>query len=320
MLSEPDFQQKQIIFIQIEEYKELAFKFSNDNLVVYSEGKIKNKLSLHKILSIFVIGSFTVTSNLVEKCISFGISIFLLRNNLEVYAEIESSAKGNYLLRHQQYNLDDRAELAIAKQIVINKTLNQFLVLKKLGYPTHPLEPVTLKEQIETAIGYQVLLGIEGEASKYYFEHIFNPYNWYGRRPRTKSDINNLLLDIGYTYLFHFVDSILRLYGFDTYKGVYHKLFFQRKSLACDLMEIFRPVIDYTLIKAWHLNQINEADFVFKNPNFELPWKHNQQYSSIFLTAILDIKLEIFEYIRDYYRFFMNPTDNSMPVYKSKIR
>jgi CRISPR-associated protein Cas1 len=53
----------------------------------------------------------------------------------------------------------------------------------------------------------------------------------------------------------------LRLYGFDVYKGFYHKLFFNRKSLASDIMEPFRCVIDKALLKAFNLKQINEKDF-----------------------------------------------------------
>ena len=78
-------------------------------------------------------------------------------------------------------------------------------------------------------------------------------------------------MDIGYTQIFNFIDSILRLYGFDTYKGVYHKLFFARKSLACDIEEPFRSIIDKALLKAHNLNQINPDDFVFEKGGFKLP-------------------------------------------------
>lgn len=40
-----------------------------------------------------------------------------------------------------------------------------------------------------------------------------------------KCDPLNTLMDIGYTYLFNFADAHLRLYGFDTYMGVYHQVF-----------------------------------------------------------------------------------------------
>jgi len=82
-----------------------------------------------------------------------------------------------------------------------------------------------------------------------------------GRYPRTKIDKNNLLLDMGYTFLFHFIETLLCLYGFDLYEGFYHKRFYQRKSLVCDVQEPFRCIIDEALKKAYNLGRISEKDF-----------------------------------------------------------
>lgn len=106
MLSKPDFDQKQIIFIQITESREKTFKFSNDNIVIYDGTKISQKISLRKVFSIYIIGNFTMTSNLLEKCLKFGVSLFLLKNNLEFYCGIESFASANFFLRHQPKSIN----------------------------------------------------------------------------------------------------------------------------------------------------------------------------------------------------------------------
>jgi CRISP-associated protein Cas1 len=321
MLSRPDFEQKQIIFIQIDQETEKCFKFSNDNIIVYTDGKITQKVSLHKIIGIYIIGSFTMTSNLLEKCLKFGISLFLLKYNLETYGSFESYASANFLLRYQQYHLSETQEMAISKKLVEQKALNQIKTIKPLLESTlhKNLKTKTLLD-IRVCEDSQTLLGIEGNLAKIYFQTLFDEYNWRGRQPRAKNDINNLLLDIGYTYLFNFVDSLLKLYGFDTYKGVYHKLFFQRKSLACDIMEPFRPIIDYRLQKAHHLQQIKKSDFVFINGAFMLPWKSNKHYSQLFLEEIFRYKLELYDYTKAYYRYIMNPADNSFPSFVIKSR
>ena len=72
----------------------------------------------------------------------------------------------------------------------------------------------------------------------------FDNVQWNGRKPRIKSDYVNVVLDIGYTMLFNIVDAMLQVYGFDTYYGVFHKCFYMRKSLVCDIMEPIRPIID----------------------------------------------------------------------------
>lgn len=63
--------------------------------------------------------------------------------------------------------------------------------------------------------------------------------------------------------LFNLVDAILQVYGFDTYNGVFHKCFYMRKSLVCDIMEPMRPIIDYEIRKAINLNQCKKDDLKY---------------------------------------------------------
>jgi len=128
--------------------------------------------------------------------------------------------------------------------------------------------------------------------------------------PRTKVDITNLLMDIGYTFLFNYFEAMLALYGFDVYKGFYHKLFFKRKSLACDLMEPFRCLIDKQIVKAYNLKQINEQDFKLEKGRYILPWDKQKKYANLFFNGISDYKEEIFNYVRQFYYCLMNDEKN----------
>jgi CRISPR-associated protein Cas1 len=153
------------------------------------------------------------------------------------------------------------------------------------------------------------LRGIEGSASKIFFAHYFKELKRYKREPRTRADIINLLMDMGYSFLYNFIEANLNLYGFDVYRGVYHKLFFERKSLACDLVEPFRCVIDKAILKAYNLGQINEKDFSFKNGEYELAWDKRDPYVKIMLKAILERKMDFFDYVKQYYRFIMGAVE-----------
>ena len=95
------------------------------------------------------------------------------------------------------------------------------------------------------------------------------------------------------------------LFGFDVYCGVLHKEFYMRKSLVCDLMEPFRPIIDTQIRKSINLKQFSESDFNFRNGAYVLNWDFNKKYVSILLDAILKYKTEIFTFIQSYYRNFM---------------
>ena len=78
-----------------------------------------------------------------------------------------------------------------------------------------------------------------------------------------------------HTMLFNIVDAILQVYGFDTYYGVFHKCFYMRKSLVCDLMEPIRPVVDYQVRKSINLGQCKENDFEVINNRWCLKYKSN---------------------------------------------
>jgi CRISPR-associated protein Cas1 len=161
------------------------------------------------------------------------------------------------------------------------------------------------------------LLGLEGNGSKIYFQAIFSEMGWVRRCPQAKEDIINLLLDIGYSFIFHFCDSLLRLFGFDTYKGYYHQLFFERKSLSCDIVEPMRTIIDRQLVKSWHLGQIKQKDFIFKNGEFMFKdgFSASRIYSRIFFDSILKQKEPIYLFIQGFYRFILDPMKYPFPVF-----
>lgn len=318
MMSLPDFKEKQILFVEAMNGVENCLQFKNDNILYKKDGRNTNKISCFKVFAIFIIGNFTLTSVLIKKCKKYGISLFLLSNNFENYAVINSGLESNYILREKQYKNEN--ELEMTKKLVKNKIVNQLALLKEKGGVINAdikkkLEEVDLK--IKNIKDEKELLGLEGNNTKIFFGEYFNMIKWIRRMPRTKYDVNNVLLDIGYTFLFNFADALLRLYGFDTYKGFYHKLFFQRKSLACDIVEPFRCLIDRQLVKAYNLKQINKNDFAYINGKYMLNFENQRKYLAIFSGVIMENKEDIFIYVKNLYRHFV--VDGvEFPVFKVK--
>ena len=321
MLSFPDFKEKQILFVKAgQNGGNEKIKINNENIAYLKDGKIINQLSAHKVFALFIIGEASVTTGLIKKCRELGVSLFLLKNNFEVYGKVIAEAEGNYLLRQRQYGLNEAKELVLAKNVVKNKLLNQLALLKQnnliISNEVEAKEKI-IQQKISLAASGKELLGLEGAFTKEYFAAFFKEMNWHKRLPRTKVDITNLLMDIGYTFLFNFIEAMLALYGFDAYKGFYHKLFFQRKSLACDLMEPFRCLIDKQIVKAYHLKQINEKDFKLEKGRYFLPFDKQQKYIKLFLDGLMDYKEGIFIYVYDFYRCLMND-DKELPSFKIK--
>lgn len=308
MLQFPDFDEKQILFI--ESYDTKNINLENQNLVIKDWEKIKNKISMYKIFAIFLIWETTISSNLIRKFQDFWITLVLLRQNLEPYLVIWNETEWNFILRKKQYEKTEEEMLEIAKKIILLKTKNQLSLLKEIRNKDTlikgniiKIEEIILK--IPDSIEYENLLWYEWNVSRIFFWQFFESIWWYKRSPRTKCDIQNLLLDIWYTYLFHFIEALLRLYWFDNYYWVYHRTWYQRKSLALDLMEPFRPIIDKALLKAYNYWQINPKDFELQKGQYILPWQNSRKYTKIFFSSILDYKKEMFYFIKDYYKYFM---------------
>lgn len=314
MLSLPDFNEKKILFIFPHKDFENQLKFGNSNLKLYRDGKCVNQISLHILISVFIIGEFTATSHLIRRFRENGISLFLLNGSFKHYATIHSEAEGNSELRHIQYTLTKKKQLEFAKILIENKVRNQYNLLKSYKKTTDKFDIEKVTEKINDTKSDESLLGIEGNVASTYFNQAFKNLEWRRRAPTTKEDIPNMLLDIGYSLLFNMTDSLLRLFGFDTYKGFYHKLYFQRKSLSCDIMEPMRVLVDKSLIKAYNLNQIDEKDFIFKQGHFQFKnWDVQRKYADIFTSMIIKNKDSFYSYILDWYRYYHNQEKYSPP-------
>lgn len=306
MLTTPDFMSKKIIVVFPKNGDKISFK--NDNLIVMdNSNKIKLQMSCYKIFAVFVVGGFTITTGIIEKSKKFGFSIVFLTTTFKVYETINFKMEGNTLLRSKQYNTNISTE--IGKQIIINKLENQRDTIKQIRDVSNTEAILIIDESINKLIKNQLniyeIMGIEGTSAKVYFNRIFKEFEWNGRQPRVKRDKINLLLDIGYTILFNYIEAILNIYGFDIYKGNLHQEFYKRKSLVCDLIEPFRPIIDYKVRKSFNLGSFNSYEFYIDNGQYSLNWQYSADFLQIILEEIILYRKCIFEYIQSYYRWFM---------------
>lgn len=320
MISLPDFREKQILFVNTEWGKPSRLRFFNDNIVFEQEGKVVNRASVHKVFAVFICGDLSFTTGFIKKSRDYGISVFLLKHNFELYGGLFTTADGHYILRMKQYEQSEEKQLDMAKLLVKNKISTQTnTIIEKADESVKnewDFKLAETLEKIDQINDHKELLGIEGNYSKEYFKQHFASMEWRRRAPRTKEDINNFMLDMGYTLLFNLVDSLLRLHGFDTYKGFYHRLFFQRRSLSCDIMEPMRPLIDKKILKMHNLKQINKNDFQVHQGAFVLPWEHYPKYAGNFLNALMDEREDIFRYVHGFYQYMMDDIKYKFPEYK----
>lgn len=318
MLSVQDFSKKQILFLFSNKGDKLAYK--NDNIIVLDENKkIKHQSTCYRLFAVYVFGNTTITTGLIQRARKFGFSIVLFTTSFRVYQVISPVGEANSLLKQKQYS--EFNSLDNAKRLIYNKMNNQGYLLHlqryKSDYCKEAISKInSYKESLLKAKSIQEIMGYEGLSSKVYFQAHFNNVLWQGRKPRIKQDMTNSLLDIGYTVLFNYIESLLTIFGFDCYKGFLHTQFYMRKSLVCDIIEPFRPLIDEQIKKSINLNQFKQDDFEIINNRWCLKWKESPKYISILMQPILQNKESIFLYIRSFYRVTMkNTLEKDFPMY-----
>ncbi|HOT13993.1 MAG TPA: type V CRISPR-associated endonuclease Cas1 [Bacteroidales bacterium] len=317
MFTHKDIEYRSVFVINCIE--ERALRVMNGELLLEDTeaNKTLTKLPFQKILALFVVGHITITTPLIDKCTRFGIPVVVMKPNFRPVFFFSVTAEANFLLRQKQYEWD-KEDISIPKILVANKIQNQLRLLEKTRKKTEQIDKA--KEHCAKAISllkeapdYDTVMGIEGRIAKSYFAAYFDELGWKARCPRAKTDPVNVTLDIGYTILFNYVEAFVRLFGFDPYIGVYHRLWFRRKSLICDLMEPFRCIIDQQVRKAFNTKQCKDEDFLLFKNEYVLKREKNSDYTHMFYDVLIEYKSDVFRYVRSYYRCFMQR--KSVPDY-----
>lgn len=324
MFTHKDIDMRTIFVVNCIEHNR-SLRVCNGELMLEELGEDKKKtltkFPFQKLLALFIIGHITVTTPLIEKCKKYGVALVVMKPNLRPIFFWANSAEANYLLRKRQF--DYRTEdLTVAKAIVYNKVLNQKSALLK----TRKKDELTINalELCEASLNtllnttdYNQLMGLEGTIAKSFFSAYFQNQNWKGRRPRIKSDVINATLDIGYTILFNFMECFVRMFGFDLYVGVYHRLWFKRKSLVCDLIEPFRCLIDHATLLAFNRKQFSEKDFTLIKKEYRLKYEKCADYYKVFYDTLIAHKTDFFKFVQQYYRCFMGcKTAKDYPLFE----
>ena len=317
MFTHKDIEYRSIFVVNCIENKNL--RVSNGELLLEDalNQKTLTKLPFQKILALFVIGHISITTPLIDKCTKYGIPLVVMKPNFRPVFFFSATAEANFLLRKKQFELD-KNDLQIPQILIANKIRNQLRLLEKtrkksLMFEKAKKQCAEIINLVEKASEYEEILGLEGRAAKTFFSAYFEQNEWKSRCPRTKADPLNTTLDIGYTILFNYIEAFVRIFGFDPYVGVYHKMWFKRKSLICDLMEPFRCLIDQQVRKAFNTKQCVVEDFnLFKN-EYLLKQEKNTMYCKMFYDVLINYKQDVFKYMREYYRCFMQK--KSAPQY-----
>lgn len=212
-----------------------------------------------------------ISNDLMHRCAADGRSVTWLTRNGRFLGRVSGPQTGNPMLRLAQFRAFDDPDrrLAIARAIVAGKLHNYRQLLLRAARDVDGKRQATLRDlatghaealgELATAPALAVVLGIEGQAARCYFQGLdqMSPGVGVGRSRRPALDPVNCFLSFGYGMLRVAVHGALEQVGLDPYLGFLHGVRSGKPALALDLMEEFRPLlVDRLVLTLFNRGQV----------------------------------------------------------------
>ncbi len=215
--------------------KNCKLSYRNDYLIIRSE-ELK-MIHLSEISTIIVEnGMCSITSYLINELANKKIKLIICdeKHNpscevMPYYGSFNTSKKINSQINWTKIKKDEAWKI-----IVKYKIHNQGHLLEKLR-----IDGFDKLFEFEKEVTPGDTTNREGHAAKVYFNLLFGK-----SFIRGDSNNTNAALDYGYSILLSLLNREIVSKGYITQLGINHRNEFNPYNLSCDLMEIFRPLID----------------------------------------------------------------------------
>lgn len=198
----------------------------------------------------------------------------------------DQTISGKLRLSQYKKHLDDSIRYTIAKEIVKSKVDSSLNLLNQLA-KFYPINIKNIQERFEAELydfkskhaenTHEIpeIMSHEARIAKIYFEYLkiifakVSPQfsfetraNLDHKRADHASDEINALLNYGYSILSSEIKKFLNSVGLDSQIGFLHETLSSRTPLVYDLEELFRWLIDLSVIQLLEDNNLKKSDFI----------------------------------------------------------
>jgi len=222
----------------------------------------------------------SVSSVALATCAFWGIDLVILTQRGQPVAVLKSLDNDSHVkTRIRQYqSLKTGKGTEIARQIVLGKVEGQNNILKKYGFRQHDL--MKIKERVAGAVSRNSLITIEGHATEKYFQQIFQlipkALRIEKRRTFKAYDGMNNIFNFAYTTLKWKVYRAIISAKLEPFLGFLHSEQFSKPSLVCDIMELYRYLLDDFVIQ--YCKTLKKKDFAMNQEDYSSGKKGQRQY------------------------------------------
>lgn len=140
-----------------------------------------------------------------------------------------------------QMNVKKPLNSQLWELIIKRKIINQRKVLELTNQDQFAIDKLI---ELEKSVKSGDKGNIEAYAAKVFFNSLYGKF--FKRRQMVEDEINSAL-DYGYTILATNLSRLLTMYGFNTILGIHHFSMTNNFNLSYDLVEPYRPLVDYTV-------------------------------------------------------------------------
>lgn len=250
-----------------------------ENLVCKVDKEEKQRIPFDNIENIVCFSYLGCSPALMGKCVSKSIPINFISPQGKFLAKIYGETKGNVFLRVAQIDRFRENSLELAQNTIAAKMSNtRQLIRRTLHDNEHLRDDPEIQsvmnvlaegiDKVYAAQNIEEIMGIEGNCARNYFS-IFDklitnakvPFTFELRTKRPPLDPVNAVLSFVYTVYTSEYAAALETVGLDSYIGFCHTLRSGRVSLACDLVEETRCIVERFVLTLLNLQIIGRDDF-----------------------------------------------------------
>ena len=250
-----------------------------ENLVCKIDGMEKLRIPFENVENVVCFNYIGCSPALMGKCVGKTIPINFISPQGRFLAKVCGETKGNVFLRVAQIDRFREDGRKLTQNVMAAKFSNTRQLIRRT---LHDHEELRNDEELRNVVeiladgidkvfeaqSIEEIVGIEGYCAKTYFS-VFDklltnrkvPFTFKARTKRPPLDPVNAVLSFVYTLATSEYAAALETVGQDSYIGFCHTLRSGRTSLACDLVEEARCIVERFVITLLNLQVIGESDF-----------------------------------------------------------
>lgn len=254
------------------DHRNVSLDYDRDCVLIRQEDYPLRSVPLARLQRILCMHNVTTNTQLIGHCQRLGVDFIVINgrhseHSFAVHAQQQHQANR----RIAQYRLTSSPELAspLAHRLVSHKLALSLRTLYREPESTAREQALQgIRQQLKASnrsCDLDQLRGHEGSAQRALFAHwqqrLPESLGFNGRQRRPPPDPANALLSLTFTLVYQEAIRQCLMHGLDPWLGIYHQPSAGRMSLACDLMEPLRPLVEAWVVKCFCAGEFDLRHF-----------------------------------------------------------